>query len=214
MFNNIDKNMDMNEINKYWNRETKLVFNSKDEKDDEKPKIVIRMNKEINKYWNPETKLVFKSKEEIVVIGNYVNDTLNKLTDDDIAVCEKYAFKYEKEENAPITSFVDELKTKVITVRNKIKTNAINCFIKILKESMNYAANMGKTNGSISLRINLDEDDDYELYKLNELLILTGEIGIYEWLIKEIIKTDVFKGIYFEFDKDVCELEFHWYLTE
>ena len=67
-------------------------------KKEEKPKIVIRMNKDINKYWNPETKLVFKSKEERIVIGNYDNDTLNKLTDDDIAICEKFGFKYEKEE--------------------------------------------------------------------------------------------------------------------
>jgi hypothetical protein len=73
----------------------------KKKKPDEKPKIVIRMNKDINKYWNPETKLVFKSKEERVVIGNYDNDTLNKLTDDDIASCEKYGFKYEKEEEKP-----------------------------------------------------------------------------------------------------------------
>lgn len=80
----------------------KTVSSKNEDKDkkkkDEKPKIVIRMNKDINKYWNPETKLVFKSKEERVVIGNYDNNTLNKLTDDDVAVCEKYGFKYEKEE--------------------------------------------------------------------------------------------------------------------
>ena len=80
----------------------KTVSSKNEDKDkkkkDEKPKIVIRMNKDINKYWNPETKLVFKSKEERVVIGNYDNDTLNKLTDDDVAVCEKYGFKYEREE--------------------------------------------------------------------------------------------------------------------
>jgi hypothetical protein len=83
----------------------KTVASKNEDKDkkkkDEKPKIVIRMNKDINKYWNPETKLVFKSKEERVVIGNYDNDTLNKLTDDDIAVCEKFGFKYEKEEEKP-----------------------------------------------------------------------------------------------------------------
>ena len=71
------------------------------ESSSEKPKIFIRLNKEINKYWFPETNLVFKSKDERVVCGSYIDSKINALTQEDIAVCEKYGFKYEKsvEEN-------------------------------------------------------------------------------------------------------------------
>jgi hypothetical protein len=66
---------------------------------DKKPQIIIRLNKEINKYWIPESKLVLKSKpkskEDLIIIGNY-NNTLNKLTVNDIAFCEKYDIRYEK----------------------------------------------------------------------------------------------------------------------
>lgn len=114
----------------------KTVASKNEDKDkkkkDEKPKIVIRMNKDINKYWNPETKLVFKSKEERVVIGNYDNNTLNKLTDDDIAVCEKYGFKYEKEEENPkpkekeekkkfLTEEIDKTNMEAKNIENVLK---------------------------------------------------------------------------------------------
>jgi hypothetical protein len=58
----------------------------------------LRMNKEINKFWHPESELIFKSKDERVVIGSYKNKTINKLSDDDIMLCEQYGFKYIKEE--------------------------------------------------------------------------------------------------------------------
>jgi len=104
----------------------KTVASKNEDKDkkkkDEKPKIVIRMNKDINKYWNPETKLVFKSKEERVVIGNYDNNTLNKLTDDDIAVCEKYGFKYEKEEKKKfLTEEIDKTNMEAKNIENVLK---------------------------------------------------------------------------------------------
>ena len=58
----------------------------------------LRMNKEINKFWHPESELIFKSKDERVVIGSYKNKIINKLSDDDIMLCEQYGFKYIKEE--------------------------------------------------------------------------------------------------------------------
>ena len=58
----------------------------------------LRMNKEINKFWHPESELIFKSKDERVVIGSYKNNKINKLSDDDIMLCEQYGFKYIKEE--------------------------------------------------------------------------------------------------------------------
>jgi hypothetical protein len=132
-------------------------------------------------------------------------------------------------------SFKDELTAEVNSVRQKIKTEAINHFINKLKKAMKNTASKGITNGSISLRLNLDECEedededctedhtgDYELYRLNELLLMTkeretGAIEIYKWLIKEIDKTGVFKDIYINIvniDEENYELKFFWYIEE
>jgi hypothetical protein len=127
-------------------------------------------------------------------------------------------------------SFKDELNAEVNSVRSKIKTEAINHFINVLKEAMKNTARLGLTNGSISLRINFEECEHYhsededcaedntgdlELYRLGELLLLTkerepGALGMYEWLIKEVNKTDVFKGICIDINTEKFELEFFW----
>lgn len=127
-------------------------------------------------------------------------------------------------------SFKDELNAEVNSVRDKIKTEAINHFINVLKEAMKNTARLGLTNGSISLRINFEECEHYhsededcaedhtgdlELYRLGELLLLTkerepGALGMYEWLIKEVNKTDVFKGICIDINTEKFELEFFW----
>jgi hypothetical protein len=129
-------------------------------------------------------------------------------------------------------SFKDELTAEVNSVRQKIKTEAINHFINTLKKAMKYTAAKGMTNGSISLRLNFDEfEDEYEedcaedntgdleLYRLSELLLMTqerepGAIEIYNWLIKEIDKTGVFKGININIDEEKYELEFFWYIED
>ena len=133
-------------------------------------------------------------------------------------------------------SFKDELTAEVNSVRQKIKTEAINHFINTLKKAMKYTAAKGMTNGSISLRLNFDkfedgyedgyEEDlaedntgDLELYRLSELLLMTqerkpGAIEIYNWLIKEIDKTGVFKGININIDEEKYELEFFWYIED
>jgi len=129
-------------------------------------------------------------------------------------------------------SFKDELTAEVNSVRQKIKTEAINHFINTLKKAMKYTAAKGMTKGSISLRLNFDEfEDEYEedcaedntgdleLYRLNELLLMTkerepGAIEIYKWLIKEIDKTGVFKDIYINIDEENYELKFFWYIEE
>jgi hypothetical protein len=129
-------------------------------------------------------------------------------------------------------SFKDELTAEVNSVRQKIKTEAINHFINTLKKAMKYTAAKGMTNGSISLRLNFDEfEDEYEedcaedntgdleLYRLSELLLMTqerepGAIEMYNWLIKEIDKTGVFKGININIDEEKYELEFFWYIED
>ena len=62
--------------------------------------LVIRLNKQINKFWDPKTELVFKSKDERVVVSSFRNDSINKLTDDDIMLCEQFGFKYEIDDEA------------------------------------------------------------------------------------------------------------------
>jgi hypothetical protein len=127
-------------------------------------------------------------------------------------------------------SFKDELNAEVNSVRDKIKTEAINHFINVLKEAMKNTARKGLTNGSISLRINFEECEHYhsededcaedhtgdlELYRLDELLLLTkeresGALGMYEWLIKQVNKTGIFKEIYINLNTERYELDFFW----
>jgi hypothetical protein len=52
------------------------------------------MNKIIGKWWHPDSGLVFKSSEEKIVIGIFKNEQLNDLTEEDIATCVTYKFKY------------------------------------------------------------------------------------------------------------------------
>ena len=61
----------------------------------EKPEKILRKNSDIDKWWNPHTKMVFKSSDELIVIGVCNNKKINELSNDDIATCRKYGFKYE-----------------------------------------------------------------------------------------------------------------------
>jgi hypothetical protein len=74
----------------------------------------IRYNKDINRWWHQETKLIFKSNLDKVVVGIYRNDNIEKLNDDDCNVCEKYGFKYTKNE-------VDEPKKSVVEPVKKVE---------------------------------------------------------------------------------------------
>ena len=77
----------------------------------------IRYNKEINRWWHQETKLIFKSNLDKVVVGIYRNDNIEKLNDDDCNVCEKYGFKYTKNEVDEQVKKVDEPKKSVEPVK-------------------------------------------------------------------------------------------------
>ena len=128
-------------------------------------------------------------------------------------------------------SFKDELTAKVNSVRKNIKTEAINYFIKNLKKAMRNTAEKGDTKGSIALRINFmedenDEDEEYDeeyivLRRLNNILLLEEEAKrtteknfegskIYEWLLKQIRKIDVFDNIYISLNIDTYEMEYFW----
>jgi len=137
-------------------------------------------------------------------------------------------------------SFEDELNAKVKAVRNNIKIEAINVFIDRLKTAMQNVAARGRTYGSISLRINLadyyeDDDDEVELCRLDELLrdmetrrlckesrrlgkelvtVDENPMRFYKWLLEEVDKTGVFKGIYFGLNVEKFELDFFWITDE
>jgi len=78
-------------------------------------KVVLGLNKEINRYWHKETKLVFHSKEKLVVIGRIRDDNkfYEELRDEDIDLCKKYHFKFERINSKPKVN-LDELKKKNI----------------------------------------------------------------------------------------------------
>ena len=90
----------------------------------------LRLNKEIDKFWHPESELIFKSKDERIVIGSYKDGKINKLTNDDIMMCEQYGFKYlmkdeevEEVEEVVVDNKVKKSKKEVdaIVVDNKAK---------------------------------------------------------------------------------------------
>uniref|UniRef100_A0A6C0E1M8 Uncharacterized protein n=1 Tax=viral metagenome TaxID=1070528 RepID=A0A6C0E1M8_9ZZZZ len=80
----------------------------------------IRFNKDINKWWHQETKLIFKSNLDKVVVGIYKNDNIEKLNDDDCHLCEKYGFKYSRNElDEPVKKSAEETPKKSVEPVNK-----------------------------------------------------------------------------------------------
>jgi hypothetical protein len=118
-------------------------------------------------------------------------------------------------------SFKDELTAKINSVRQNIKTEAINYFIHRLKTSMRWSAERGETTGRISLAINFMNDDVEDEYvvlrRLNDLLLIeevkrTKDFEgakIYEWLLKQIHKTGIFDGICIVINGN-HEMEYFW----
>lgn len=75
---------------------------------------VWRINTEIKKFWNPESGLVLKSPDERVVIGSYRDKKFEKLTSEDISICEKFGFKYEVEETKPKPAPKKSLSSEIV----------------------------------------------------------------------------------------------------
>lgn len=87
------------------------VTSSKKNSPEKKPtERIIKLNMDIDKFWNAETQLVFKSKDDRIVIASYRDGVLKELTDDDIILCEKYGFKYNKEYKLENSVKEDEIK--------------------------------------------------------------------------------------------------------
>ena len=60
-----------------------------------RPKISLKKLAEFNTVWHEQSALVFKSNKELVVVGKLVNKKIVRLTENDIADCENFRFKYE-----------------------------------------------------------------------------------------------------------------------
>jgi hypothetical protein len=122
-----------------------------------KPNPVLRMNKIINKWWHPETGLVFKSSEEKIVIGIFKDESIHDLTEDDVATCVTYKFKYvfnkrKKEE--------DEEEDEEVTPPKVKKQKTIDtAFIKINQEAKNVEVLIKEM---FNKNVEDDDDDDVE----------------------------------------------------
>jgi hypothetical protein len=71
-----------------------IEVETKDAPIPKKPNPVLRKNHIINKWWHPDSGLVFKSSEEKIVIGIYKDEQICDLSDEDVAACVAYKFKY------------------------------------------------------------------------------------------------------------------------
>lgn len=59
-------------------------------------KIAIRLHPDLKKFVHNTSGLVFFSKSEQVVYGKLINGVILELSDNDIEICKKYQFKYDK----------------------------------------------------------------------------------------------------------------------
>ena len=58
---------------------------------------LVRLNKEVNKFVHKDTGLFVRSKEDSTIVGSYRDGVLKDyLTDDDVVLCEKYGFLFER----------------------------------------------------------------------------------------------------------------------
>jgi len=113
-------------------------------------------------------------------------------------------------------SFRDELKKTVASVRETVKSNAINACVELLKSEMSITAKEGRSRGGILLEVLVEDEYEDIFYKLKEVLIITGEIDDsdtdewFSWLLEEVKKTGIFEGIYMNIDnKNSC---LDWYI--
>jgi len=124
-------------------------------------------------------------------------------------------------------SFVEELRNKVIDTRKRIKDRAINSFTDLLKTRMRTVAERGNTRGSIWFKDFFEDDEDYDddeddarlgldIIELNTLLNEEyrdfNNYEVYNWLLNQVKKSNIFDGIEIGIEKN--HLEFKWYLTE
>lgn len=132
--------------------------NSPEKKPTEK---VIRLNKEIDKWWDSDTELIFKSRDERIVVGSYRDGKINNLTDDDILLCEKFGFRYEKKENkeeeltmSDSDDESDDENTKIITKKKVEKNKPKIIDNSKLEKFKNMDSDLKKDKKNISSEIN------------------------------------------------------------
>jgi hypothetical protein len=113
-------------------------------------------------------------------------------------------------------SFRDELKNKIVSVRDTVKSDAIVAFVDFLKLEMSKSANEGRSKGDILLEGLIEDEYEPIFCKLKEVLLITEEITDSEsdewfcWLLKTVKKIDIFEGISMIIDRENGCL--NWYI--
>ena len=59
--------------------------------------IIIKKNKIIDKYCHNQTGMVFKSKDDKIVIGKLIDNSIQKLNDEDILICKTWGFNFKSD---------------------------------------------------------------------------------------------------------------------
>ena len=130
----------------------------------EKPEKILRKNSDIDKWWTPHTKMVFKSSEELIVIGVCNNKKISELSNDDIATCRKYGFKYEtisKEKEEPKKKAVEKKELPIKKTVDKKEQTAEKSKISVAINKTNLSAKDVEDVLSELKLSNEDDDDEY-----------------------------------------------------
>ena len=86
--------------------------------------LLLRKNKVINKLCHPGTNMVFDSSDNRVVIGKLTGNTITKLTEDDIAICENMGFQYEIQDVTEEKPVVGDADVKQPPDHTDVESNA------------------------------------------------------------------------------------------
>ena len=136
------------------------------------PEKIIRLNTEISKWMDNETELIFDSKDRLIVVGSYRDGKINILTDEDIILCQKRGFKYEREEELitcedentniiikkNIDKIIDKPKVeKIDSIRKNISSDLNNIYAKDIENVLKELQNPKDDEDSY-----VDDDEYYE----------------------------------------------------
>lgn len=123
-----------------------------------KPNPVLRKNHIINKWWHPDSGLVFKSSEEKIVIGIYKDEQLVDLSEEDVATCISYKFKYVTKRKRSEDDIDNEQPKKQKVEKVAAVVNVIDeQFIKVNQDAKNVEVIIKEM---FNTKSNEEDDDD------------------------------------------------------
>jgi hypothetical protein len=137
-----------------------IEVETKNEPVPKKPNPVLRKNHIIGKWWHPDSGLVFKSSDEKIVIGIYKDDQLVDLTEEDVATCISYKFKYVTKRKRTADDHDDHEDTAEQHKKQKVEKTAVNVideqFIKVNQDAKNVEVIIKEM---FNTKSNEDDDD-------------------------------------------------------